>query len=558
MRDAARTPDPGALPATGLGWAATAARLRRRDCAAAVALLAALAGLCPGRGWAATAGYRDPGAPAGGGALPALGDAGDMTPLQERKLGDRIIRELYRDPDYVDDPPIGEYVDGIWRALRAAGRQRGEITPELDERYAWVFVLGHDRTINAFALPGGYMGRNLGLIGAVSSRDELASVLGHEQSHITQRHIARLLGKQERQTPLMLAAMVAGLLAGMRNPQAGAALAMGGQAAVVRQQLSFSRTMEREADRVGYAVMTQAGFAPQGFVSMFEKLQRAARLDDNGDWPFLRTHPLTTERIADMQQRQQRLGPQPPPPTDWEALLLAARARVLGNPGVDVLRAWAGEPDQPGFAGQPAPERAAALYAAALSQSQLRDLPRARALAARVAPLLGGDARGLRQARLLQAELALADQQPRQALELLAGVSAAAPGAPRDAASQAGRALLLLRSRAQLQSGQPQAAAAALQTWVADHPDDAGAWTALAGASEALGQRLRALRAEGEAQFAQRDLQGAIDRWRAAQDFSRTGRASAGDLIEASIVDTRLRQAREQLKLQQDEERKQR
>ena len=141
------------------------------------------------------------------GGLPTLGDGSDLTSSEERRLGDRIIRELYRDPDYIDDPVIGEYVQGIWQPLMAAARARGELSPELDERFAWEVLLGRDRTVNAFALPGGYLGLHLGLIGVVGTRDELASVMAHELSHVTQRHISRLLTQQSRQTPLLLGAM---------------------------------------------------------------------------------------------------------------------------------------------------------------------------------------------------------------------------------------------------------------------------------------------------------------------------------------------------------------
>ena len=195
-------------------------------------------------------------------ALPSLGDAGQITALEERKLGDEIARELYRDPDYIDDPVIGEYVDGLWRQLLAGARARGELPPELDERFAWEVLLGRDRSINAFALPGGYFGLHAGLVGAVVSRDELASVLAHEITHITQRHIARLLSQQSRQAPMMMAAMILGAIAASKNPQAGMAIAVGGQAAVIQQQLNFSRDMEREADRIGFGILSQAGFAP--------------------------------------------------------------------------------------------------------------------------------------------------------------------------------------------------------------------------------------------------------------------------------------------------------
>ena len=505
--------------------------------------------------------------------LPSLGDAGDMTPLEERKLGDTIIRELYRDPDYIDDPVVGEYVDGIWRRLLAGARARGELPAELDERYAWQVLLGRDRSINAFALPGGYFGLHLGLVGAVATRDELASVLAHEMSHITQRHIPRLLGQQSRQAPWMIAAMVLGAIAASKNPQAGAALAVGGQAAVIQQQLNFSRDMEREADRIGYGIMTQAGYAPQGFVGMFEKLQAASRINDNGDWPYLRSHPLTTQRIADMQQRQQALGRagppapgQPPaastgaeraaPPPDLEALMVSARARVLSRPGVDVLRTWAGEPEHSGFANQPLARRAGPLYAAALSPAQLRDLPRAQALATQLALAVAGDARAARQARLLQAELALQAGQPARVLELLP--AAERPAAPVDAGSQAGRATLLLRAQAQTRLGHGADAASTLQPWVSDHPRDAGAWQLLAQAYAAQGQALRALRAEGEVPMAHMDYAGAVDRWRAAQDFVRQSPGGAADLVEASIVDTRLRQAQELLRQQQLDEKKRR
>jgi predicted Zn-dependent protease len=256
-----------------------------------------------------------------------------------------------------------------------------------------------------------------------------------------------------------------------------------------------------------------------------------------------------------MQQRQQNLPRRPPPPPDLEALMMAARARIEGRPGVDVLRSWAGEPGQPGFAQQPLAHRAGALYAAAMAAAQLRDLPRAQALAAQLAQVVAGDALAARQARLLQAELALQAGQDQRALEWLAPLH---PDTNADPQSQTGRAVLLLRAQAQIRSGQAAAAASALQPWLSDHPHDAGAWQAVAQAWGAQGQTLRQLRAEGEVQMAHMDYAGAVDRWRAAQDFSRQQRGSNADLIEASIVDTRLRESRELLKQQKKDEEKMR
>ena len=456
--------------------------------------------------------------------LPTLGDGGDMTASAERRLGDGIIRHLYRDPDYIDDPVLVEYVQTLWQALLAAARERGELPPELDERFAWEVLLGRDRTVNAFALPGGYLGVHLGLIGVVASRDELASVLAHELSHVTQRHIARLITQQNRQTPLMIGAMILGALAASKSPHAAQALAMGGQALVVQNQLNFSRDMEREADRVGYGLMVPAGFAPQGFAAMFEKLQQANRINDNGSWPYLRSHPLTTERLADVQARQLQAMPAPPP--TLEHALLAARARVLAQPGVEVLRQWMAEPEGGGFAALPAARRAAALYAAVLAASQLREPAVARALHPRLLQAVQGDAAALRQARLLAAEVELAAGDAASAWRLV------------PAGEQ--RPERMLRAQAGLRAGQVGDLAGPLQTWVALHPRDAGMWQLLASVWQAQGQPLRAVRAEAEAHAARYDYAAAVDRFKAGQDLARQSRTAA-DHVEASIIDTRLR-----------------
>jgi predicted Zn-dependent protease len=494
-------------------------------------------------------------------ALPQLGDGADMAPAAERKLGDRIARELYRDPDYLDDPVIMDYVQGIWQPLLAAARLRGELPPELDEAYAWKVLLGRDRTVNAFALPGAYLGLHLGLVGVVSSRDELASVLAHELSHVTQRHISRLLSRQSAQAPWLLGAMILGALAASKTPQGASAVIVGTQAVATQTQLNFSRDMEREADRVGFGVMAQAGFAPQGFVSMFEKLQAASRLNDAGNFPYLRSHPLTTERMSDMQNR---VGLQPaaasPALPDEEQAMVAARARILSNSQVDALRAALQECAPATLERQPYAKQVASLYGGTLAALRLREFAAGSALLQRLqqrlrqgaghnpavtlappsAPLSAALAEpSARLVRLLGAELALAQGDAAGARQWLG------PVASRDRPDT--RAELLLKAQAYKDAGPTSGVAQSLQTWVADHPDDAQAWQWLAVVQAAQGRVLAAVRSEAEANVAQLDYPAALERLKAAQALARSQSGTGADLIEAEVVNTRLRQVAQQV-----------
>ncbi len=472
--------------------------------------------------------------------LPHLGDGAELSISEERALGDSIITSLYRDPDYIDDAPLHDYVMQVWQPLVQAALQRGDLSAELHQRFAWQVLLGKDRSINAFALPGGYLGVHLGLIGAVTSRDELATVLAHELSHVTQRHIARMFAEDKKNMPLLIGSMILGALAATKSPDAAQALIIGGQAATVQNQLSFSRDMEREADRVGFNLLTPAGFNPQGAASMFDKLQQASRLNDNGSWPYLRSHPLTSERIADMQARVPH-GSAAPLRTTLEHAMIAARARVLAQPGVDRLRQWAEQVQQPEFAQQPVAQQVAGLYAAALAQQQLRDGAAAQALWRKLDALVQQDAVAQRQSAWLGAELALAAGQAQRALELVQPSAAQRPVA---------RPALLLQAQALLALQRPAQVSDRLQTWVAQHPQDAHAWQLLGQAWQAQQQPLRALRAQAEAQVAIRDFSAAQDRLKAAQDLARRSPAGQQDYIEASIIDTRLRAVTELLREQ--------
>ncbi|MEF7615214.1 M48 family metalloprotease [Aquincola sp. MAHUQ-54] len=474
--------------------------------------------------------------------LPSLGDAvsDDVGVGSEKRLGDEIMRQIRRDPDYIDDPLLLDYVQRLWSRLVAAARQRGDIGADTDAVFAWEAFLVRDRSFNAFALPGGYVGVHLGLIATAGTRDELASVLGHELSHVTQRHIARSISSSSRQSMVGMAAMILGVLAASRanSPDGINAAIVGSQAAMIQGQLNFSRDMEREADRIGFNVMTEAGFSPEGMGAMFEKLENASRLNDSGNYPYLRSHPLTTERIGEARTRAQAAGHADAATPTPEHLLMQARARVLGDPMVASLRrvqAQAGESDRT----QAAPQRMAALYGSALASSQLRETQRAQASLDAARALAGDDAAAQRILSMLQARIWLDGGEAPRALALA------------DSLDDGSRPVMLMRAQAALDAARaarsPQSDALRrgtdlLQTWVAEHPQDATAWSLLAQCNAHQGLPLRAVRAEAEERAALGDLNGAIDRLRAGQRLARDAAPGRTDFIDASVIDARLRQ----------------
>ena len=186
--------------------------------------------------------------------LPELGDAAGaaIAPQVERRIGESIAREIrYRDPAYVDDAEITDYLDNLGRRLLAA-------VP--GARHDFEFFAVRDASINAFALPGGFVGVHTGLLVAAESESEVASVLAHEIAHVTQRHIARLIGAQQQMQLPSMVALAAAILLGGSRPDLAAGAAAAVQGGAVQAQLSYTRDFEREADRVGFQTLAAARF----------------------------------------------------------------------------------------------------------------------------------------------------------------------------------------------------------------------------------------------------------------------------------------------------------
>lgn len=265
--------------------------------------------------------------------LPSIGggDGEELSPLMERKIGEQAMSNIRRDPDYLNDLVTLDYLNqfgGI--LLSSTPGARG------DAGYDFFFFAVRDPSLNAFALPGGFIGVHTGLLLASQTESELASVLAHEIGHVSQRHIARMIGNQKQDALLPLAGLLLAALAARSSPDLAAAAMMGGTGLAAQRQLSFGRDAEREADRVGLSLLNGAGFEVNGMVNFFGRLQAAGRNRSDNLPSYLRTHPLTTERIADVEARVRNL-PYRQRVDSLDFAFVKARARVLQD---DTPQGW--------------------------------------------------------------------------------------------------------------------------------------------------------------------------------------------------------------------------
>jgi predicted Zn-dependent protease len=259
--------------------------------------------------------------------LPDIGTPADqvLTQDDEYKIGLMIVKGM-RDAGQIDeDPEITEYVQSLGERLASHASDGGG---------RFQFFVVKDPTINAFALPGGFIGVNSGLVLATANESELAGVLAHEIAHVTQRHIARTVQAQGRANIVSTAALLAAILIGATTG-AGGDFMQGAIAAATgisaQQKLNFTRSAEYEADRVGITTLADAGFDPNGMPSFFETMGRRAGLAGTRVPEFLQTHPVTSNRIAESRSRARQLIVKPQPET-LGYRLSRERLRVLMIP----------------------------------------------------------------------------------------------------------------------------------------------------------------------------------------------------------------------------------
>jgi len=235
--------------------------------------------------------------------LPNLGNSARSvySEQEEQKLGRDVMVQIRQSRSFIDDPELTGYIQSLGQRL----------TRHVNHR-EYGFFLVNDPSINAFALPGGYIGINSGLIMAARDESELAAVLAHEIIHVDQQHFSRMMAARKERSGLTAAALLASMvLAGTGNQQAGEAGVAIATATNLSQELSYSRDFEREADRLGIQLLAQSGFRADAMAGFFERLQQNNRLMGGSGPEYLRTHPIETNRIAEARDRARKLEKSP-------------------------------------------------------------------------------------------------------------------------------------------------------------------------------------------------------------------------------------------------------
>ncbi|NOZ54733.1 MAG: M48 family metallopeptidase [Gammaproteobacteria bacterium] len=259
--------------------------------------------------------------------LPDIGNSADslISPEDEKMLGREFMRSVRRSLKLVDDPISTEYIRDLGESLASQIDTRGQTLN---------FFIVDDNTINAFAGPAGHIGIHSGLINEAGTEGELASVVAHEIAHVIQRHLVRSFESSKNLSIAAMAAIMAAILLGSGNGQIGEAVLASTIAGTTQRQLSFSRTNEQEADRVGIDMLASAGFNPNSMADFFETLQYKSRFSGHNVPEFLLTHPVTTTRIADSRGRAASLLPtnhSNRPLNSIRYQLIRARLQVLNH-----------------------------------------------------------------------------------------------------------------------------------------------------------------------------------------------------------------------------------
>jgi len=444
--------------------------------------------------------------------LPELGDVSQtvLSPLDELHIGEQIMRDVSTSDEVVQDIEIIDYLNNLGNRLVSASS---------DKQQKFNFFVVQDNSINAFAMPGGVIGVHTGLILATNSESELASVLGHEIGHVTQHHMARMLASQKYDTFKSIAGIALALLVARANPDLASGALTTASAVGVQNQLDYTRDHEREADRVGLQILDNAGFDVRAMPTFFTTLQRGTRFAEGSAPSFLRTHPLTSERIADVSNRVSQMSyRQVPDSVEFQYI----RAKLIANNG--------------------SADTNIEVFAQNIREHRYMN---------EAAEHYGLAVAYLRKNSLLQAEKEVAWLKkcaPQHAMiENLSARVQVARNNPQQAAKQYATALKLYPDNRALIYGyadhflaikQADNAIKLIKEKQGLYPNDAQFYDVLAKAYTMQNKVLLSYQAQGEAYFRKYDLARAIEQMELAV------KANDGDFYQTSIVEARLKELR--------------
>lgn len=441
--------------------------------------------------------------------LPDLGDASAsvMSPAMEQRIGEAAMRDIRQDPQYNDDAEITLYLNQLASRL---------VAHSLDPSQKLTLFLINDPTLNAFAMPGGFIGVNTGLITATDNESQLASVLGHEIGHVVLHHAAQSMAAARTTVFPTLAALALALAASRGNANVAGAAIAASTAHIGQADIDMTRLHEQEADRVGFQTLVAAGFDGHAMPAFFGKMARMAQMQENTLPAFLRDHPMSTDRQADLDNRAAKL-PYRQVPDSLDYLLVRAKLQVESQDPREAIKMFSASLGSHSYGVE-----AAQRYGLAVAFARNHQPERARQELAQIKirhPFIDS----------LAARMATEAGHTDQAFKDYRQALARWPHHP---------TLTLGYTRLLILNGQSRAALPLLDYQLAQYPKDAHLYLLKAQAEAELGNDPEQHRAQAEAYFYQGNVKGAIEQLQ-------IGRRAAHDFYTTASIDARLKQLRD-------------
>ena len=442
--------------------------------------------------------------------LPDLGDSSQLiiSAKEEQAIARAILKEVAVSPEIVQDIEVIDYLKNLGNRLVA-------YSPNKTQQFNFFVV--NESSINAFAMLGGVIGVHTGLILASNSESEVASVLGHEIAHVTQRHLPRMIAQQKTDSIKTVLGIALALLVARANPQLSAGTMTAASAMGVQKQLDYTRDHEKEADRVGFQILTDAGFDGRAMVSFFSTLQKGSRFSEGAAPSFLRTHPITTERISDISNRvkdtRYRQIPDNP-----DFVYIKSKLRATNGTPQSAVDEFEGNIRDKRYMNE-----AAERYGLAIAYMRKNDFVRAR----QEVDWLKTNAKKDALIETLACKLEVATNQSTQALNLYLKALNIYPNY---------RALIYGLAELYLMTNEPEKTIRLINDKLNIYPDDSYFFELLSKAYSKQGKELLHYQAQSEAYYRKFNLPRAIEQ----MEFA--AKSKDGNFYQKSIVESRLKQ----------------